>query len=65
MKLARYVLVIPAFGRLRQEDLKFEVSLGYILRLCLKKSKNNKKLYKTKFLILSDINFMLHVLDSI
>jgi hypothetical protein len=28
---------IPALGRLRQEDCVFEVSLGYIVRLCLKK----------------------------
>jgi hypothetical protein len=30
--------VIPALGRLRQENLKFEVSLGYIERPCLKKN---------------------------
>jgi hypothetical protein len=28
---------IPAFGKLRQKDSKFTVSLGYIVRLCLKK----------------------------
>jgi hypothetical protein len=28
--------VIPALGRLRQEDWKFQVSLGYIARLNLK-----------------------------
>jgi hypothetical protein len=31
--------VIPALWRLRQEDLKFKVSLGYIVRVCLKKKK--------------------------
>jgi hypothetical protein len=29
--------VIPALGRLRQEDYKFQVGLGYIVRSCLKK----------------------------
>lgn len=32
--------VIPALQRLRQEDYKFETSLGYTVRSCLYKRKN-------------------------
>jgi hypothetical protein len=31
--------VIPALGRLRQEDLKFKASLVYIVKPCLKNPK--------------------------
>jgi hypothetical protein len=39
--------VIPALRRLRQEDLKFQASLGYMVRLCLKNT-NNKMEYSYK-----------------
>jgi hypothetical protein len=36
--------VIPAVRRLvRQENLEFEASLGYIMRPCLKKTKKERK----------------------
>jgi hypothetical protein len=34
-----YSSVIPALGRVRQEDHKFEANLGCIKRLCLKRKK--------------------------
>jgi hypothetical protein len=34
--------VIPALGRLRQEDLEFKVSLDSTVRPCLKKKKERK-----------------------
>ena len=29
-----YELIIPVLGRLRQEDLRFEASLSYLVRTC-------------------------------
>jgi hypothetical protein len=34
--------VIPALERLRQEDHKFKVSLGYIVRPCIEKEGNER-----------------------
>jgi hypothetical protein len=40
-----HIPIIQAFRRLRQEDPEPDVSLGYILRPCLKKKKNYSILY--------------------
>jgi hypothetical protein len=34
-----YVPVIPALGKLRQEEPEFQASLGYMIRTYLKKKK--------------------------
>jgi hypothetical protein len=44
------MLVIPALGRLRQEDLKFEASQGYNVKPCL----NNKNQHEDKVFICMD-----------
>jgi hypothetical protein len=38
-----YVPIIPVLGSLKQEDCKFEVSLGYVVRPCLKQTKPKQK----------------------
>jgi hypothetical protein len=35
--------IVSALGRLRQEDLESEASLGYIIRPCLPKKEKKKK----------------------
>jgi hypothetical protein len=37
--------MIPAFGRLRREDLRFKVNLDYIVRSCLREKKKSKILF--------------------
>jgi hypothetical protein len=37
------VYIVPAFGRLRQEDCELEVSLGYIARSCHKRKKAGRE----------------------
>jgi hypothetical protein len=39
--------IIPALGSMRQEDLDFEVSLGYTVR-CLKQTSKQNSLYLLK-----------------
>jgi hypothetical protein len=41
--------VIPALGRLRQEDYEFKASLDYIARTCLKRPKKKKNSFVTLF----------------
>jgi fumarate reductase subunit C len=42
------ILVILALGKLREEDRKFEASLDYKARPCLRKKRNEKKKKKKK-----------------
>jgi hypothetical protein len=39
-----YRSVILALGRLRQEDMEFEISLGYVVRSCLKTKHTNTQI---------------------
>jgi hypothetical protein len=38
-----YKPIIPALKRLRQQDCGFQVSLGYIVRPCLKKERKKER----------------------
>jgi hypothetical protein len=40
------MLIIPALERLRQEDLKYKVSQGYIAKHCPKTKQNKTKINK-------------------
>lgn len=41
--------IIPALVRLRQEDWKFKVSLGYMVRLCLEATRKHHYLLSSFF----------------
>jgi hypothetical protein len=46
--------VIPAFGRLRQEDWEFKCLLGYIARPCLEINKGTKFMAVLNFFMQND-----------
>jgi hypothetical protein len=50
--------VIPAFGRLRQEDEEFKACLGYAVRPHLKKNQNSPS--KTKPNVNSNLHYFLN-----
>jgi hypothetical protein len=47
--------VIPALGRLSQEDHEFQASLGYIWRTCLKNKQTNKKKMPVQGVLVQDL----------
>jgi hypothetical protein len=55
--------VIPALGRLNEEDHELETSLGYIARPCLKKQKKYIKERKIMF-VLTRYRLCFHVMIS-
>jgi hypothetical protein len=57
--------LIPAFRRLRLEDIEFKASLGCIARHCLKKQKSKTKTIKTIGEKLHDTVFGNNFLDRI
>jgi hypothetical protein len=53
--------IIPAHRRLRQEDHEFKVSLDYIVRPCLKKTKISKRIHFVlcKYLCVSQLQSLI------
>jgi hypothetical protein len=47
--------VIPALGRLRQEDYELETTVDYIARSCLKKEKSHVKVHISLFLCIHKV----------
>jgi hypothetical protein len=39
---------MPVLGKMRQEDLEFDTSLGYIARLCFRNRKEKKRRRKRR-----------------
>jgi hypothetical protein len=48
--------VIPVLERLKQEDGKFKISLGYIVRLCYQKRRKEKEKRNLLGFVTKDVN---------